>query len=42
MINPKKKTQKEKFIDKAKELECDEDEKAFDRKLKKITEKSPK
>ena len=30
-----------KFIDKAKELECDEDEKAFDRKLKKVAKKQP-
>ena len=31
-----KKTQKEKFIDKAKELECSEDEKVFEKTLQKI------
>ncbi len=33
MKKPKEKTQKKKFIDIAKELECDEDEKSFDEAL---------
>lgn len=35
----KEQTQSEKFIQTAKELGCDEDEKAFEGKLKKILEK---
>jgi hypothetical protein len=31
------KTQKQKFKDLAREAECEDDEKAFDRKLKRIT-----
>ena len=32
----KEKSQRQKFIDKARELGCDEDEAAFERKLKRI------
>ena len=34
-----KKTQREKFIEKARELGCDEDEASFDRKLKRAVRK---
>lgn len=34
-----RKTQREKFIDKARELGCDEDEAAFERALKRIVPK---
>jgi len=37
MKTKKQPNQSEKFIKKAKELGCDEDEKAFDRKLKNLT-----
>lgn len=37
-----KKSQKQKFIDKAKELGCDEDEKTFDDKLRRIAKQKPK
>ena len=33
------KSQLDKFKQAARDLECDEDEKAFERKLKKVTEK---
>jgi hypothetical protein len=36
-----KKTQKEKFKEAARELGCDEDEKAFDDKLRRIGKQSP-
>jgi len=36
------KTQSQKFIDKARELGCDEDEKAFDDKLRRIAKQKPK
>lgn len=34
---PDQKSQSQKFKDLAREAECDDDEKAFDRKLKRIT-----
>ena len=34
-------TQAEKFADLARELECDEDEAAFDERLKKLAPKAP-
>ncbi len=37
-----KKNQFDRFKDAAKEHECDEDEKAFDDKLKKIAEQKPR
>lgn len=37
-----KRTQRQKFIDKARELEADEDEEAFKRKLKRIAKQRPK
>jgi len=37
----KKNSQSQKFIDKAKELGCNEDEKAFDDKLRKIARQKP-
>jgi hypothetical protein len=37
----KSKSQSQKFIDKARELGCDEDEKAFDDKLRKIARQKP-
>lgn len=37
-----KKSQSDKFKQLAKELECDEDEKAFDDKLRQISQKKPK
>jgi hypothetical protein len=37
-----KKTQRERFIKIARELECDEDEAAFDEKLKRIATAKPK
>ena len=36
-----KKTQLDKFKQTARELECDESEEAFDRKLKKVAKPSP-
>ena len=38
----KKPTQKQKFIDKARELETDEDEKAFEERLRDISQQKPK
>lgn len=38
----KAKSQRQKFIDKARELESDEDEKAFDDKLRRIAKQTPK
>lgn len=38
----KPKTQKERFIEAARELECDDSEKAFDRVIKKIAKARPK
>ena len=35
-------SQSQKFIDKARELGCDEDEKAFDDKLRRIAKQKPK
>jgi hypothetical protein len=37
-----KRTQKQKFIDTARELGCDEDEKSFDDKLRRIAKVKPK
>lgn len=39
---PDKRTQSQKFIDKAKELGCDEDESAFEQKLQGIAKASLK
>jgi hypothetical protein len=39
---PKKRTQHDRFIEAARQLDCDEDEKAFDEKLKKIAKATPK
>jgi hypothetical protein len=39
---PSKKTQKERFIETARALGCDEDEAAFDEKLKRIATAKPK
>lgn len=36
------KSQKEKFIDKARELDCDEDKRVFDDKLKRLAKAKPK
>ena len=36
------KNQRRKFIKKARELECDEDEAAFDEKLKRLAKSKPK
>jgi len=35
-MSDKEKSQRDKFIDKARELECDEDEAAFEEKLRRI------
>lgn len=42
MPENKVKTQKQKFIDMAKELGCDEDDKSFDDKLRRIAKHKPK
>jgi len=39
--NPKQKSQSQKFIDKARELGCDEDEQTFANKLKQIAKSPP-
>jgi hypothetical protein len=41
MASGPKPTQKEKFIDKARELGCDEDEAAFEKRLRKIAKATP-
>jgi hypothetical protein len=38
---PKGSSQSQRFVDKARELECDEDEAAFEAKLKKIAKAQP-
>ena len=42
MNDQPKKTQKQKFIDTARELGCDEDDKSFDDKLRRIAKHKPK
>lgn len=42
MADPDPRTQAEKFADLARELECDEDEAAFDERLKKLAATAPK
>ena len=42
MSDPDPCTQAEKFADLARELECDEDEAAFDERLKKLATSTPK
>jgi hypothetical protein len=39
---PKPKSQSEKFAEKARELECDDDETAFDDRLKRLAKAKPK
>jgi hypothetical protein len=41
MASGPKPTQKEKFIDKARELGCDEDEAVFEKRLRKIAKATP-
>ena len=42
MGKPNKKPQTQKFVDKARELGCDEDEAAFEKRLKRIVPRKPK
>lgn len=39
---PMKDSQSQKFIDKARELECDEDEAAFEERLRRMSKQKPK
>lgn len=41
-INPKEKSQPDKFKEAAREHGCDEDEKAFDEKLRRLAKQQPK
>jgi hypothetical protein len=41
MANAKPKTQTQHFVEKARELGCDEDEAAFEKRLKKIAKAKP-
>ena len=41
MADPDPKTQAEKFADLARELECDDDEAAFDERLRQVAPKAP-